>query len=73
MTAIRIPLENYYTGSNRRMSPCVVVDDDVDGFLVGLTFEGEGDDPNVDRTLTPGEARAIAAALVHFADEQESC
>ena len=43
------------------------VDDDRN---VRLTLEPEAEgEPGLDRSLLPGEARTLAAVLIHFADE----
>lgn len=44
----------------------ILVDLGDDGCSVYLTIKGE-----TARSLTPGEARAMAALLVHYADEAE--
>lgn len=61
----------YHTSSRHRTA--VTVDNDTeDGRLLTLCFEPEDDGaPAVDRTLWPDEARALAAALLHYAAEAE--
>lgn len=68
---IHIPIDHLSTrlGYNR---PGIGVDlDDDGGFNVVLSIDAqsERDDDAVDRTLTPQEARALSAALWHYADE----
>lgn len=70
---IRVPLKLHGTGS----STADVTIDEADDHLVSLTLGAEQpgdrpqDDRDVDRTLEPHEARAIACALWHFADQAE--
>lgn len=62
----------YHTSSRHRTA--VTVDNDTeDGRLLTLRLEAEDPDnePAVDRTLWPSEARALAAALLHYATEAE--
>ncbi len=69
MTALNLTLD----GHNGRG---VTIDDEPE-YGVALILHAESDDAaprevSVDRVLAPDEARALAAALVHFADEVES-
>lgn len=64
---IKLPLYNI-RGDN---GPGITVDL-IEGRDIYLDFEPEtADDTQVHRTLIPDEARALAAILVHFADEAE--
>lgn len=71
---IRIAPEAHrsHRGDNAEIS--VELDDD-GGHTVRLVVEAEPsetfDDRDVDRYLTPPEARALAAMLWHFADQAE--
>jgi hypothetical protein len=72
---LTLPTLSYHaTGSGTR--PGISVDLDYDsGRAVVLTLDSETgetfDDRDVTRTLAPEEARALAAALVHYADQAE--
>ncbi|HEX2578633.1 MAG TPA: hypothetical protein VHK88_19980 [Aquihabitans sp.] len=69
---IRVPLDLH--GARGHAADIIV--EDVDGE-VSLTLDAEQpgdrpqDDQPVDRTLRPHEARALAAALWHYAAEAE--
>lgn len=68
MAALHMPLEDY---SYQGRKPAIIVDQGEDR-TVDLTIEGDTpDDERIERRLTSYEARALAAALLHFADEVE--
>jgi hypothetical protein len=65
--SIRIPLSSYY--SNRTG---ITVELDDEQRLVEMGIESETDtEPPLDRYLSPAEARALAAMLVHYAENAE--
>lgn len=64
---IRLPLESI-RGDN---GPGIAIENGGDGDVV-LDFEPEAaGETSAYRSLTPAEARALAAMLLHFADEVE--
>lgn len=67
MSETRIPLENH--GAYGSVVGLRVEGNDEHG--VYLTVDPEDECPAETRTLTPGEARALAAVLVHYAAEAE--
>ena len=69
MAILGFPLANH--GPTER--PATITVEPGDDRTVWLTIGAEThDDLAVERTLTVGEARAFAAALVHFADQADS-
>lgn len=68
MAELLVTLDNYRNGVFIRVD-----NGSGEGNDVGLRLdaEEEGDAPYEYRSLTPAEARALAAALVHFAGEVE--
>lgn len=66
---LRIPLDHHRPGSDG-----ITVDVDGDGY-VSLSIDPDAgetlDDRTFNRNLLAGEARALAAALWHFAAEAE--
>lgn len=71
---VRLPLD--YFGFSKT-NPVIAVELDDDGArTVCLSFELEPSEADpaserIHRSLTPGESRALAAALCHFAGEAE--
>ena len=75
MTTISIALDNY-AASHDRITVDVVEPGNVDLDLTGLTppatrEENDGDGLETSATLTPDEARALAAVLVAQAEAAE--
>lgn len=71
MSEIRIPLENHGPYGQRA---CVRVElvDTAEGVLVIFDAEKPDDAPSqTARVLTAAEARALAAAILHYAAESE--
>lgn len=61
---MRIPFTNHHPGGDIRIDNCEGV--------VGLTLDPKDPTgPLVERSLTPDEAREVAAALMHHASEVE--
>ena len=71
---IRIAPEAHRSSTGDNATITVELDDD-GGHTVRLVLEAEAgetfDDRDVDRYLTAPEARALAAMLVHFAEQAE--
>jgi len=57
--------------SSQGHTPITVDDDDEGGVDIAFHSEPGGTELRLTRTLTPGEARALAAMLVHYSFEAE--
>ena len=67
MSITKVPLRDHGVSGSEA---CVIVESDDDGYGLYLVFTAETpEDQSETRHLNPGEARAIAAALNHYATE----
>lgn len=71
MATLRVPVP--HMGPTTGAAPCITIERSDDGgvYLDLLDLKRADDDWDGTVHLEPGEARALAAALQHFADEAE--
>lgn len=68
---IHIPLTGHAPGYGWNQPGATVATDDDGNIRLDIDGEGPDDEGGASRVLTAEEARALAAALWHYADEVE--